>query len=115
METHFGSRFWRMTKVSYFFKSGLHRPQNILAESSTKETSVLDKLRLREYWNKQCFFPIFHIFQGVLIAHTVSHLVRTIMNLHLVLSKPLTKSCVMALCRLTELLKVRASACARLE
>ncbi|XP_058950258.2 WASH complex subunit 4 [Pocillopora verrucosa] len=43
--------------------------------------------------------------KGVLIAHTVSHLVRTIMNLHLVLSKPLTKSCVMALCRLTELLK----------
>ena len=101
--------------MSYFFKSGLHRPQNILAESSTKETSVLDKLRLREYWNKQCFFPIFHIFQGVLIAHTVSHLVRTIMNLHLVLSKPLTKSCVMALCRLTELLKVRASAFARLQ
>ena len=59
-------------------------------------------------------FPNISLIQGVLIAHTVSHLVRTIMNLHLVLSKPLTKSCVMALCRLTELLKVRASACARL-
>ena len=42
----------------------------------------------------------------MLIAHTVSHLVRTIMNMHLVLSKPLTKAAVLALCRLTELLKV---------
>ena len=48
----------------------------------------------------------FVVVQGVLIAHTVSHLVRTIMNMHLVLSKPLTKAAVLALCRLTELLKV---------
>lgn len=46
-------------------------------------------------------------FQGILIAHTVSHLVRTVMNMHLVLSKPLTKAAVLALCRLTELLKVK--------
>lgn len=51
-----------------------------------------------------CFF--FVVVQGVLIAHTVSHLVRTIMNMYLVLSKPLTKAAALALCRLTELLKV---------
>lgn len=50
-----------------------------------------------------CFF---FVVQGVLIAHTVSHLVRTVMNMYLVLSKPLTKAAALALCRLTELLKV---------
>lgn len=34
---------------------------------------------------------------------------RTVMNMHLVLSKPLTKAAVLALCRLTELLKVKIS------
>ncbi|XP_015749025.1 PREDICTED: WASH complex subunit 7-like isoform X2 [Acropora digitifera] len=43
--------------------------------------------------------------KGILIAHTVSYLVRTVMNMHLVLSKPLTKTAVLALCRLVELLK----------
>ncbi|XP_074621303.1 WASH complex subunit 4-like isoform X2 [Acropora palmata] len=43
--------------------------------------------------------------KGILLAHTVSYLVRTVMNMHLVLSKPLTKTAVLALCRLVELLK----------
>ena len=30
--------------MSYFSKSGLHRPQNILAEGSSKETSVLERI-----------------------------------------------------------------------
>lgn len=53
--------------MSYFFKSGLHRPQNILAESSTKETSVLDK-------NKQAMlFPnISHISGCPYSAHCES-------------------------------------------
>ncbi|XP_020600408.1 WASH complex subunit 4-like, partial [Orbicella faveolata] len=62
----------------------------------TKGGSLVDDL------NARCVLFI----KGVLIAHTVSHLVRTIMNMHLVLSKPLTKAAVLALCRLTELLKV---------
>ncbi|PFX13788.1 WASH complex subunit 7 [Stylophora pistillata] len=66
-----------------------------MESSLNKGGSLVDDL------NTRCVLFI----KGVLIAHTVSHLVRTIMNMHLVLSKPLTKSCVMALCRLTELLK----------
>ncbi|XP_078343242.1 WASH complex subunit 4-like [Oculina patagonica] len=61
----------------------------------SKGGSLVDDL------NARCVLFI----KGVLIAHTVSHLVRTVMNMHLVLSKPLTKTAVLALCRLTELLK----------
>ena len=41
LETRFGSRFLRMTKVSYFFKIGLHRPQNILLKARPKKPQFL--------------------------------------------------------------------------
>ena len=44
-------------------------------------------------------------FQGMLFAYNISHLVKTIMNLHVALSKPMTKTFVLALCQLIELLK----------
>lgn len=66
--------------------------------------------RTRELWRglhqHSLLSCVFVFVKGVLIAHTVSHLVRTIMNMYLVLSKPLTKAAALALCRLTELLKV---------
>ncbi|KAK2158033.1 hypothetical protein LSH36_178g02040 [Paralvinella palmiformis] len=43
--------------------------------------------------------------QGLLYANNISHLVRTVLNLHVALSKPMTKTSVLALCRLVELLK----------
>ncbi|KXJ13474.1 WASH complex subunit 7 [Exaiptasia diaphana] len=42
---------------------------------------------------------------GILYAYNLNYLIRTVMNMHLVLSKPMTKTAVLALCRLTELLK----------
>ena len=39
-------------------------------------------------------------------AYNISHLVRTVMNLHVALQKPMTKTAVLSLCRLIELLKV---------
>ncbi|XP_014677471.1 PREDICTED: WASH complex subunit 7-like [Priapulus caudatus] len=56
--------------------------------------------------NKQCVLFI----QGLLFAYNVSHQVRTIMNLHVALSKPMTRTSVLALCRLVELLKARGTA-----
>ena len=50
---------------------------------------------------------IFLLPQGIMYAYNISHIVRTVMNMHLVLSKPMTKAAVLALCRLVELLKVR--------
>ena len=58
--------------------------------------------------------PSFHLIsslcppQGLLYAYNISHLVRTVMNLHVALSKPMNKSAVLSLCRLIELLKVRS-------
>ncbi|XP_071961621.1 WASH complex subunit 4-like isoform X2 [Antedon mediterranea] len=43
--------------------------------------------------------------QGLLWAHNISHLVKTVMNIHAYANKPLTKTAVLALCRLIELLK----------
>lgn len=59
----------------------------------------------------QCYSPQLTVyclfyFQGVLHAYNISHLVRTTMNLHVAMSKPMTKSCLLSLCRLIELLKV---------
>lgn len=43
--------------------------------------------------------------QGVRYAYNISNLIRTIMNLHVSLSKPMTKTSVIAFCRLIGLLK----------
>lgn len=43
--------------------------------------------------------------QGLLLAFSIRHLTMTIMNLHLSLQKPMTKTSVLALCHLIELLK----------
>ncbi|EDO43986.1 predicted protein, partial [Nematostella vectensis] len=56
---------------------------------------------LVEDLNTRCMLFV----QGILYAYNISHLVRTMMNMHLVMSKPMTKTAVLSLCRLTELLK----------
>ncbi|XP_022098788.1 WASH complex subunit 4-like [Acanthaster planci] len=42
---------------------------------------------------------------GLLFAYNISNLVRTVMNLHAHMNKPMTKTAVLALCRLIEMLK----------
>ena len=44
--------------------------------------------------------------QGLLYGQQIQHLVRTVMNLHVALQKPMTKTAVLALCKMVELLKV---------
>lgn len=44
--------------------------------------------------------------QGVLYAYSISTIVRTTMNMHMSMQRPMTKTSVKALCRLVELLKV---------
>ncbi|KAK3584050.1 hypothetical protein CHS0354_031097 [Potamilus streckersoni] len=43
--------------------------------------------------------------QGLFYAQNIQHLIRTVMNLHVSLQKPMTKTAVLSLCRLVELLK----------
>lgn len=45
------------------------------------------------------------LFQGVQYACEISHLLKTVTNLHVTLAKPMTKTSVLALCKLVELLK----------
>nr|KAG5706407.1 hypothetical protein BaRGS_033168 [Batillaria attramentaria] len=56
---------------------------------------------LMEDLNNRCVLFI----QGLLYAYNISHLVKTVMNLHVSLQKPMTKTAVLSLCRLIELLK----------
>ncbi|KAK3730652.1 hypothetical protein QZH41_008272, partial [Actinostola sp. cb2023] len=66
-----------------------------MESSLNKGGSLVDDL------NTRCILFV----QGILYAFNLNNLIRTVMNLHLVLSKPMTKTAVLALCRLTELLK----------
>ena len=50
--------------------------------------------------------PILFYLQGLLYAQNIQHIVRTVMNLHVAMQKPMTKTAVLALCKLIELLKV---------
>ncbi|XP_052261533.1 WASH complex subunit 4-like isoform X2 [Dreissena polymorpha] len=43
--------------------------------------------------------------QGLLYGQQIQHLVRSVMNLHVSLQKPMTKTAVLALCKMVELLK----------
>jgi WASH complex subunit 7 len=45
------------------------------------------------------------LLQGVQYACEIGHLLKTITNLHAALAKPMTKTAVLALCKLVELLK----------
>jgi len=65
------------------------------------ETSITAAPSLDETLNKKSVLFI----QGVKYAYNISHMIRTIMNLHVALSKPMTKSAVLAFCKLIELLK----------
>ncbi|XP_078001541.1 WASH complex subunit 4-like [Glandiceps talaboti] len=43
--------------------------------------------------------------QGLMYAYSINHLIRTFMNLHVTLNKPMTRTAVLSLCRLIEMLK----------
>ncbi|CAL1541419.1 unnamed protein product [Lymnaea stagnalis] len=65
------------------------------------ESSLERGSTLMEDLNNRCVLFI----QGLLHAYNISHLVRTVMNLQVSLSKPMSKAAVLSLCRLVELLK----------
>ena len=46
------------------------------------------------------------LFQGLILSRTISHTVSTVMNMHVYQSRAMTKSVVLILCSLIELLKV---------
>ncbi|XP_061187838.1 WASH complex subunit 4-like isoform X2 [Saccostrea echinata] len=73
----------------------------VMAWMVEMESSMSKTNSLMEDLNHRCVLFI----QGVLHAYNISHLVRTTMNLHVAMSKPMTKSCLLSLCRLIELLK----------
>ncbi|XP_070557659.1 WASH complex subunit 4-like isoform X2 [Ptychodera flava] len=43
--------------------------------------------------------------QGLMYAYNISHLIRTVMNLHVTMNRPMTRTAVLSMCRLIEMLK----------
>ncbi|XP_019624304.1 PREDICTED: WASH complex subunit SWIP-like [Branchiostoma belcheri] len=66
-----------------------------------KVESTLNQKNLMEDLTSRCTLFI----QGILYAYSLSHLIKTTMNLHVSMNKPMTKTAVLSLCRLIELLK----------
>ncbi|CAM9441528.1 WASH complex subunit 4 isoform X1 [Lampetra fluviatilis] len=73
----------------------------IVSAWMTKMESVMSKGQVSSDLTNRCSLFI----QGILYAFNLSNIVRTTMNLHATLQKPMTKTTVKALCRLVELLK----------
>ncbi|XP_054723864.1 WASH complex subunit 4-like, partial [Uloborus diversus] len=65
------------------------------------DSRMIDTGKLLDDLNRKCSL----LLQGLRLAWTISHEVKTTMNLHVVLSKPMTKTVVLALCKMIELLK----------
>lgn len=49
---------------------------------------------------------VFSSLQGILYAYSISTIIKTTMNMHMSMQRPMTKTSVKALCRLVELIKV---------
>ncbi|PRD23224.1 UNVERIFIED_CONTAM: Washc4 [Trichonephila clavipes] len=65
------------------------------------DSCLKDTGKLLDDLNRKCSL----LLQGLKLAWTISHEVKTMMGLHLVLCKPMNKTCVLALCRMIEILK----------
>ncbi|GAB6032534.1 hypothetical protein CHUAL_011427 [Chamberlinius hualienensis] len=65
------------------------------------ESAVIEKKKLEDEFDKHCRLYS----QGLSLAYSIRHTVTTVMNLHVVHHKAMTKAAVLALCRLVELLK----------
>lgn len=94
-QTWLASRNQMLTRDLQTYNANIASWMVRMESNMEKGDSLMDNL------NYRCVLFI----QGLLHAHNISHLVRTVMNLHVALSKPMTKSAVLSLCRLIELLK----------
>lgn len=98
----------KLSKQNYLMQHNQNLPkdvQNCFIQTFTwmveMESCLKDTGKLLEDLNRKCSL----LLQGLKLAWTISHEVKTIMGMHIVLCKPMTKSCVLALCRMIEILK----------
>uniref|UniRef100_H3CSF2 WASH complex subunit 4 n=1 Tax=Tetraodon nigroviridis TaxID=99883 RepID=H3CSF2_TETNG len=76
-----------------FVASWMMKMESILSKEHQND-------KLSEDLNSRCNVFV----QGVLYAYTISTIIRTTMNMHMSMQRPMTKTSVKALCRLVELL-----------
>lgn len=73
----------------------------VLAWMVQMDSCLTDSGKLLEDLNRKCSLLV----QGIRLASSISHHVKTVMNLHVSLSKPMTKASVLALCKMIGMLK----------
>ncbi|CAH1784090.1 unnamed protein product, partial [Owenia fusiformis] len=92
---------WLQTKSQNLTRDAQIMYLQVSAWMVKMESNLSKASTLIEDLNNRCTLFI----QGMLYACTISHNVRTTMNMHFSMQKPMTKSSVLALCKLIELLK----------
>ncbi|GIZ00953.1 WASH complex subunit 4 [Caerostris extrusa] len=65
------------------------------------DSCLKDTGKLIDDLNRKCSL----LLRGLKLAWLINHTLKTMMSLHVALSKPMTKTCVLALCRMIEMLK----------
>ncbi|GFR04888.1 WASH complex subunit 4 [Trichonephila clavata] len=98
----------KLSKQSYLMQHNQNLPKEVqscfiqaLAWMIEMDSCLKDTGKLLEDLNRKCSL----LLQGLKLAWTISHQVKTMMGLHIVLCKPMNKTCVLALCRMIEILK----------
>lgn len=66
------------------------------------DSCLIDSGKLSDDLNQKCSMLV----HGVRLGWNISNYIKTVMNLHVSLSKPMNKSSVLSLCRMIEMLKV---------
>ncbi|KAG8185393.1 hypothetical protein JTE90_018615 [Oedothorax gibbosus] len=96
------------SRVSYLQQHNQSLPkdvQNYYIQALTwmieMDSCLNDTGKLPDDLNRKCNL----LLQGLKLAWSINHLVKTVTNLHVLLAKPMTKTCVLALCKLVEMLK----------
>ncbi|CAG5126289.1 unnamed protein product, partial [Candidula unifasciata] len=92
---------WLATKTQSLSRDVQVYSATVAAWMVRMESNMERGTTLMEDLSARCILFI----QGLLYAYSISHQVRGVMNLHVALSKPMTKAAVLSVCRLLELLK----------
>ncbi|KAG1671599.1 WASH complex subunit 4 [Nymphon striatum] len=90
------------TKNQFLVREAQNLHIQVLAWAIDLESNLNDSGSMVNSLNRRCSVFI----QGLSLAWNINHMVRTVMNLHVYLEKPMTKTAVLSLCKLIETLKL---------
>lgn len=85
-----------------FFRDTQNYNTEVLSWMVEMDSCLTDSGKLVDNLNQKCSMLV----HGIRLGWTISHHVKTVMNFHVALAKPMNKTSVLALCKMIEMLKV---------